>query len=135
VGVCFHVCIVCEFLFYLSLSYPRVRDGLLVQASIAANTYVVSSDCDKKNIQDLLPGILPHLGTDNVEHLKSIAGSMNQDGTRTALPAAGQRSTQHVLCAWVLLGSWALVSRKRSNKAPKRFTPSLPPGGVGPVPH
>ena len=33
-----------------------------VQASIAANTYVVSGNCETKKLQDLLPGIINQLG-------------------------------------------------------------------------
>lgn len=46
-----------------------------VQASIAANTYVVSGDCETKALPELLPGILNQLGPDNLENLKNIASS------------------------------------------------------------
>merc|ERR1711997_383685 len=44
-----------------------------VQASIAANTYVVSGPSQTKKLQDLLPGIISQLGTDNLANLKKIA--------------------------------------------------------------
>lgn len=44
-----------------------------VQASIAANTYVVSGPSQTKKLQDLLPGIINQLGTDNLANLKKIA--------------------------------------------------------------
>ncbi|KAL3131912.1 nascent polypeptide-associated complex beta subunit [Trebouxia sp. C0009 RCD-2024] len=44
-----------------------------VQASIAANTYVVSGASQQKKLQDLLPGIINQLGPDNLSHLKKIA--------------------------------------------------------------
>jgi nascent polypeptide-associated complex subunit beta len=44
-----------------------------VQASIAANTYVVSGAHQNKKLQDLLPGIIPQLGPDNLNNLKKIA--------------------------------------------------------------
>mmetsp|Transcript_2724 Transcript_2724/g.7507 ORF Transcript_2724/g.7507 Transcript_2724/m.7507 type:complete len:146 (+) Transcript_2724:25-462(+) len=44
-----------------------------VQASIAANTYVVSGPSQSKRLQDLLPGIIPQLGPDNLDNLKKIA--------------------------------------------------------------
>eukprot|EP00238_Polyblepharides_amylifera_P002611 CAMPEP_0196575882 /NCGR_PEP_ID=MMETSP1081-20130531/5267_1 /TAXON_ID=36882 /ORGANISM="Pyramimonas amylifera, Strain CCMP720" /LENGTH=142 /DNA_ID=CAMNT_0041894317 /DNA_START=172 /DNA_END=600 /DNA_ORIENTATION=+ len=44
-----------------------------VQASIAANTYVVSGPSQAKKLQDLLPGILSQLGPDNLASLKKIA--------------------------------------------------------------
>jgi len=44
-----------------------------VQASIAANTYVVSGPSQNKKLQDLLPGIINQLGPDNLANLKKIA--------------------------------------------------------------
>ncbi len=44
-----------------------------VQASIAANTYVISGNAQHKKLQDLLPGIIPQLGPDNLNNLKKIA--------------------------------------------------------------
>mmetsp|Transcript_29146 Transcript_29146/g.93268 ORF Transcript_29146/g.93268 Transcript_29146/m.93268 type:complete len:82 (-) Transcript_29146:2006-2251(-) len=38
-----------------------------VQASIGANTYVVSGPSETKQLQDLLPGILNQLGADNIQ--------------------------------------------------------------------
>ena len=46
-----------------------------VQASIAANTYVVSGNAENKKLQDLLPGIINQLGPDNLANLKQIADS------------------------------------------------------------
>jgi len=47
-----------------------------VQASIGANTYVVSGECDTKSIKDLLPGILPHLGPESLDQLKDLVAEM-----------------------------------------------------------
>jgi len=44
-----------------------------VQASIGANTWVVSGSPQTKNLQDLLPGIINQLGPDNLINLKKIA--------------------------------------------------------------
>lgn len=44
-----------------------------VQASIAANTWVVSGSPQTKNLQDFLPGIINQLGPDNLINLKKIA--------------------------------------------------------------
>ncbi|URE09831.1 transcription factor BTF3 [Musa troglodytarum] len=44
-----------------------------VQASIAANTWVVSGTPQTKKLQDLLPGIINQLGPDNLENLKRLA--------------------------------------------------------------
>uniref|UniRef100_A0A7S3YZ79 Nascent polypeptide-associated complex subunit beta n=1 Tax=Lotharella globosa TaxID=91324 RepID=A0A7S3YZ79_9EUKA len=50
-----------------------------VQASIAANTYVVSGNAENKKLQELLPGIISQLGPDNLEHLKKIYSSYSND--------------------------------------------------------
>ncbi|KAL3762001.1 hypothetical protein ACHAW5_008225 [Stephanodiscus triporus] len=42
-----------------------------VQASIAANTYIVSGHADTKPLQELLPGIVSQLGIDNITQLQS----------------------------------------------------------------
>ena len=49
-----------------------------VQASIGANTYVVSGNGENKKLQDLLPGIINQLGQDNLQHLKKIAEAYSQ---------------------------------------------------------
>merc|ERR1719384_1391366 len=49
-----------------------------VQASIAANTYVVSGNCETKMVMDMIPQILPQLGPDNLENLKSFANKFQQ---------------------------------------------------------
>merc|ERR1712037_56879 len=46
-----------------------------VQASIGANTYVISGRAENKKLQDLLPGIINQLGPDNLANLKKIAES------------------------------------------------------------
>ena len=51
-----------------------------VQASIAANTHVVSGPSQTKKLQDLLPGIINQLGPDNLEHLKKLAAQYGADG-------------------------------------------------------
>ncbi|KAK8965839.1 hypothetical protein KSP40_PGU022121 [Platanthera guangdongensis] len=44
-----------------------------VQASIAANTWVVGGSPQTKKLQDLLPSIISHLGPDNLDNLKRMA--------------------------------------------------------------
>ncbi|KAH9317751.1 hypothetical protein KI387_019520 [Taxus chinensis] len=44
-----------------------------VQASISANTWVVSGSPQTKKLQDLLPGIINQLGPDSFVNLKKIA--------------------------------------------------------------
>ncbi|KAL6765922.1 NAC domain-containing protein [Haematococcus lacustris] len=55
-----------------------------VQASIAANTYVISGPSQTKKLQDLLPGILNQMGPDSIQHLKKmmqqLTGGMGMPG-------------------------------------------------------
>ncbi|KAL6551937.1 nascent polypeptide-associated complex beta subunit [Orobanche gracilis] len=44
-----------------------------VQASIAANTWVVSGSPQNKKLTDILPSIIHQLGPDNLENLKKLA--------------------------------------------------------------
>lgn len=46
-----------------------------VQASIAANTYVVAGTSETKKLQDLLPGIITQLGPDSLDYLKKMYAS------------------------------------------------------------
>jgi nascent polypeptide-associated complex subunit beta len=48
-----------------------------VQAAINANMYVISGHAENKQLQELLPGIINQLGTDNLMNLKRIAESYN----------------------------------------------------------
>mmetsp|Transcript_24343 Transcript_24343/g.43266 ORF Transcript_24343/g.43266 Transcript_24343/m.43266 type:complete len:163 (-) Transcript_24343:233-721(-) len=43
-----------------------------VQASIAANTYVISGPSQTKKIQELLPNILNQMGPDSLNHLRKM---------------------------------------------------------------
>ncbi|KAK4750840.1 hypothetical protein SAY87_004322 [Trapa incisa] len=52
-----------------------------VQASIAANTWVVSGTPQIKKLQDILPGILNQLGADNLDNLKKLAEQLQKKGT------------------------------------------------------
>ena len=51
-----------------------------VQANIQANTYVVSGPSQNKAISDLLPGIIPQLGPDNIQQLQKMAAQMKMQG-------------------------------------------------------
>merc|ERR1719223_2203222 len=44
-----------------------------VQASVMANTYVVTGHGDNKRLEELLPGIISQLGPDSLSNLKRIA--------------------------------------------------------------
>ena len=47
-----------------------------IQASIPANTYVVSGDAETKSLPELLPGILTQLGPEHMDRLRKYAESM-----------------------------------------------------------
>jgi len=51
-----------------------------VQASIAANTYIISGPSETKPLQELLPSIVSQLGMDNLSQLQSIAQSAQASG-------------------------------------------------------
>ncbi|KAL0463732.1 UNVERIFIED_CONTAM: Nascent polypeptide-associated complex subunit beta [Sesamum latifolium] len=55
-----------------------------IQASIAANTWVVSGSPQTKKLQDILPQIIHQLGPDNLENLKKLAEQFQKQA-----PAAG----------------------------------------------
>ena len=58
-----------------------------VQASIPANTYVVSGACEEKELKDLLPGIINQLGPDNLNDLKNLYASYaNGDAKEGGMP-------------------------------------------------
>ncbi|KAF2289249.1 hypothetical protein GH714_032114 [Hevea brasiliensis] len=59
-----------------------------VQASIAANTWVVSGSPQTKKLQDILPQVLGHLGPDNLDNLKKLAEQIQKQA-----PSAGAAAT------------------------------------------
>ncbi|KAI4333025.1 hypothetical protein L6164_017882 [Bauhinia variegata] len=59
-----------------------------VQASIAANTWVVSGAPQTKKLQDILPSIIHQLGPDNLENLKKLAEQFQKQA-----PEAGAGAT------------------------------------------
>uniref|UniRef100_A0A6N2KB16 Nascent polypeptide-associated complex subunit beta n=2 Tax=Salix TaxID=40685 RepID=A0A6N2KB16_SALVM len=63
-----------------------------VQASVAANTWVVSGSPQTKKLQDILPQVLGHLGPDNLENLKKLAEQIQKQvpGAGSAAAAAAQ---------------------------------------------
>jgi|Transcript_5146 nascent polypeptide-associated complex subunit beta len=56
-----------------------------VQASIGANTYIISGPSETKPLQELLPSIVSQLGMDNLSQLQSIAQQAQASG---AVPTA-----------------------------------------------
>ena len=57
-----------------------------VQASIAANTYVVSGPSDTKPLQELLPSIVSQLGMDNIAQLQSAMAAQGGGGGMPGMP-------------------------------------------------
>ena len=51
-----------------------------VQASIAANTYIISGPSETKPLQELLPSIVSQLGMDNLSQLQSLAAQASAGG-------------------------------------------------------
>ena len=72
-----------------------------VQASIAANTYVVSGNAETKKLQELLPGIITQLGPDNLEDLKNIYKNLaaGAGGAGAGAPNLGDLSAQAAAAA------------------------------------
>merc|ERR1712060_268127 len=58
-----------------------------VQASVAANTYVITGHGENKRLEELLPGIINQLGPDNLVNLKRIAEAhaASEGATATAV--------------------------------------------------
>ncbi|CAI5477596.1 unnamed protein product [Closterium sp. Yama58-4] len=67
-----------------------------VQASIGANTWVVSGVPREKNLQELLPGIINQLGPDNLAGLKKIAQEYQKAGEAAAAAGAAAEDDDEV---------------------------------------
>mmetsp|Transcript_29150 Transcript_29150/g.93299 ORF Transcript_29150/g.93299 Transcript_29150/m.93299 type:complete len:106 (-) Transcript_29150:1693-2010(-) len=67
-----------------------------VQASIGANTYVVSGPSETKQLQDLLPGILNQLGADNIQNLRQIAEQMGAGAGMPGMPSVTEQDEADV---------------------------------------
>jgi len=57
-----------------------------VQASIAANTWVVSGPSQTKKLQDILPSIINQLGPDNLANLKKLAQQFQKKDNLGEIP-------------------------------------------------
>merc|ERR1712168_1453180 len=55
-----------------------------VQASLNANTFAISGHAENKQITEMLPGILNHLGTEGFNQLKRLASSVSAGGAGPA---------------------------------------------------
>eukprot|EP00406_Dinophysis_acuminata_P077493 CAMPEP_0179244094 /NCGR_PEP_ID=MMETSP0797-20121207/17880_1 /TAXON_ID=47934 /ORGANISM="Dinophysis acuminata, Strain DAEP01" /LENGTH=158 /DNA_ID=CAMNT_0020951599 /DNA_START=79 /DNA_END=555 /DNA_ORIENTATION=+ len=58
-----------------------------VQASVSANTYVITGHAENKRLEELLPGIINQLGPDNLANLKRIAEGYAASGAGAAAAA------------------------------------------------
>uniref|UniRef100_A0A2P2K0L4 Nascent polypeptide-associated complex subunit beta n=1 Tax=Rhizophora mucronata TaxID=61149 RepID=A0A2P2K0L4_RHIMU len=58
-----------------------------VQASIVANTWVVTGPPQTRKLQDLLPGIIGQLGPDNLDNLKKLAEQFQKEAPATGAAA------------------------------------------------
>ncbi|KAL3327477.1 hypothetical protein AABB24_035256, partial [Solanum stoloniferum] len=67
-----------------------------VQASIAANTWVVSGTPQTKKLQDILPQIIHQLGPDNLENLKKLAEQFQKQVPGAAGAVAAQEDDDDV---------------------------------------
>ncbi|KAJ6839901.1 nascent polypeptide-associated complex subunit beta-like [Iris pallida] len=61
-----------------------------VQASIAANTWVVSGSPQTKKLQDILPSIINQLGPDNLDNLRRLAEQFQKQAPGVGAAAAAQ---------------------------------------------
>nr|TKS15561.1 hypothetical protein D5086_0000032560 [Populus alba] len=50
-----------------------------VQASIPANTWVISGTPQTRKLQDILPGIINQLGPDNLDNLRKLAEQFQKE--------------------------------------------------------
>lgn len=57
-----------------------------VQASIAANTYIISGPSETKPLQELLPSIVSQLGMDNLSQLQNMAAQAGAPGGAATIP-------------------------------------------------
>jgi nascent polypeptide-associated complex subunit beta len=62
-----------------------------VNASVEANTFVITGKAETKQLQELLPGILNQLGLDNLVHLKKLA----EEGAKKGQEHAGHDHAGH----------------------------------------
>merc|ERR1712154_106932 len=61
-----------------------------VQASIAANTYIVSGPSDTKPLQELLPSIVSQLGMDNISQLQNAMAAQGAAGASSGMPGVSE---------------------------------------------
>ena len=65
-----------------------------VQASIQANTFIISGNSAVKGIQELLPSIISQLGNENIEAMKAMMGANPAMGGAGAGAAAAEAESE-----------------------------------------
>ena len=71
-------------------SVVHFKHNVKLQASTGANTYVITGKHDEKSIQDLMPGILPHLGPELAQQLQGGMGMGGGGGGMSAPPPSDE---------------------------------------------
>ena len=67
-----------------------------VQASIGANTYIVSGAGETKSLQELLPSIVSQLGMDNIAQLQAAMTGQAGGGAPAAIPEGEEEDDDDV---------------------------------------
>jgi nascent polypeptide-associated complex subunit beta len=67
-----------------------------VQASIGANTYIVSGHGETKSLQELLPSIVSQLGMDNIAQLQQAMTGQGMGGGPSAIPEGDEEDDDDV---------------------------------------
>uniref|UniRef100_A0A7S1PJI6 Nascent polypeptide-associated complex subunit beta n=1 Tax=Alexandrium catenella TaxID=2925 RepID=A0A7S1PJI6_ALECA len=67
-----------------------------VQASVSANTYVITGHSENKRLEELLPGIINQLGPDNLMNLKRIAEGYAAGAGAKASAAASDEKDEDI---------------------------------------
>ncbi|KAI4365793.1 hypothetical protein MLD38_021751 [Melastoma candidum] len=73
---------------------PQHLEEDWVQASIVANTWVVSGSPQTKKLQDILPGIINQLGPDNLDNLRKLAEQFQKQTPGAGLGSSGGNAAQ-----------------------------------------
>jgi len=61
-----------------------------VQANISANTFVVTGTSENKKMEELLPGILQHMGSLDGQNLKQMTDRLQKMGGGKGIPGLDQ---------------------------------------------
>ncbi|CAN1161195.1 Basic transcription factor 3 [Linum perenne] len=67
-----------------------------VQASVVANTWVITGSPQTRKLQDILPGIINQLGPDNLDNLKKLAEQFQKEAPGATLGAVQEEDDDDV---------------------------------------